>query len=339
MILPRKPVPGEPVSAQLIGRMIDYMRRITPIAGVRTRVASTPGGSIISALPADVAAQAQGTFPFEVRAVQVSGAGGTPQTVLAIYTPAGVLCVDDAVVGTIATATALASQGDGWYTYTGVVPPSAGQSAQIWLTVTWPTGTGAVSGSPTAAISLGAGSGESVLLARVARSSAGVLTIFQCVYSALGFWRPVKETTPDDVSIGFVPAAAQGQQADPDEGKLQVNGWKAGTPQSQTTLAADMSATGASGHVVFRNASGTLEYKPIGQLQGGGGGGGGLTGTVEFVADVDWYVNGSVHQLRKRLRILDLSTGQVTDKANTTYANGWEVMANSTPITSIVNNS
>lgn len=68
-----------------------------------------------------------------------------------------------------------------------------------------------------------------------------------------------------------------------------------------------------------------------------GGGGGGLTGTVEFVADVDWYVNGSVHQLRKRLRVLDLATGNVSDKANTTYANGWEVAANTTPITAIIN--
>ena len=61
------------------------------------------------------------------------------------------------------------------------------------------------------------------------------------------------------------------------------------------------------------------------------------SGTVEFVADVDWYVNGSVHQLRKRLRVLDLATGNVTDKANTTYANGWEVAANTTAITSIIN--
>lgn len=68
-----------------------------------------------------------------------------------------------------------------------------------------------------------------------------------------------------------------------------------------------------------------------------GGGGGGLTGTVEFVADVDWYVNGSVHQLRKRLRVLDLATGNATDKANTTYANGWEVATDTTPIAAIIN--
>ena len=68
----------------------------------------------------------------------------------------------------------------------------------------------------------------------------------------------------------------------------------------------------------------------------GSGGGGGLYGTVEFVADNDWYVNGSVHQLRKRLRVLDLATGQVTDKAGTTYANGWEVAAYSIGISSII---
>lgn len=72
-------------------------------------------------------------------------------------------------------------------------------------------------------------------------------------------------------------------------------------------------------------------------LASGYGSGGGLSGTVEFVADADWYVNGSVHVLRKRLRILNLATGQVTDKPNTTYANGWEVMAQTTPISGIIN--
>jgi hypothetical protein len=62
------------------------------------------------------------------------------------------------------------------------------------------------------------------------------------------------------------------------------------------------------------------------------------SGTIEFVADVDWYVNGSVHQLRKRLRVLDLATGNVTDKAGTTYANGWEVITDTTPISSIIGN-
>lgn len=262
MILPRKPVPGEPVTAQLLCRMIDYMRRITPLRGNGVLTQATPGGTVISALPFPAAPAGVGPFPYEVQAVDVPGTGGSAaQTVLAIFTPEGVLCVDNGVVSTIATATALASQGDGWYTYSGVVPPSAGQSAQIWLTVTWPASTGSV----TARISTGTGSGSSsgdeerILLAKVARASSGGLSIIQYVYSALGFWRPVSASP--------------------------------------------------------------------------------LSGTVEFVADADWYVNGSVHVLRKRLRVLDLATGAVTDKAGTTYANGWEVMANSTPISSIINQS
>jgi hypothetical protein len=97
---------------------------------------------------------------------------------------------------------------------------------------------------------------------------------------------------------------------------------------SATTLADDLQAQSAvQGHVLYRNADGTLEYKTIGQLSGG---------TVEFVADIDWYVDGSVHQLRKRLRVLNLATGIITDKAGTTYANGWEVAANTTPISQII---
>lgn len=65
--------------------------------------------------------------------------------------------------------------------------------------------------------------------------------------------------------------------------------------------------------------------------------GGGGSGTVEFVADVDWYYDSSYHVLRKRLRVLDLSTGAITDKPNTTFANGWEIAAPSTPISSIIN--
>ena len=259
MILPRKPVPGEPVTAQLIGRMIDYMRRITPLRGNGVLTQATPGGTVISALPSPAAPAGVGPFPFEVQAVDVPGTGGSAaQTVLAIYTPEGVLCVDNAVVSSIDTATAVASQGDGWYSYAGVVPPTSGQQTQIWLSVSWPAGT--ASGSPTATIGTSAGSGSSssivrsVLLAKAARSSSGLLTVSQFAYSALAFWRPFM-----------------------------------------------------------------------------------LSGTVEFMPDADWYVNGSVHVLRKRLRELDLATGQVTDKANTTYGNGWEVMANSTPISSIIN--
>ena len=52
------------------------------------------------------------------------------------------------------------------------------------------------------------------------------------------------------------------------------------------------------------------------------------------MADGDWHVDGSVHVLRKRLRSLNLATG--ADRPNTAYGDGWELMADSTPISSII---
>lgn len=109
---------------------------------------------------------------------------------------------------------------------------------------------------------------------------------------------------------------------------------------------ADTATTGESVAAILvaqMSTDATEGYKLVKQLVdsaillgGGSDGGGGLSGTVEFVADVDWYVNGSIHQIIKRLRVLNLATGVVTDKAGTTYNNGWEVAANTTPISSII---
>lgn len=57
---------------------------------------------------------------------------------------------------------------------------------------------------------------------------------------------------------------------------------------------------------------------------------------LEFVSDVDWYVNGSVHVLRKRLRVLDLHTGKITDKEGTDFADGWDTAAETVGISTII---
>ena len=59
-------------------------------------------------------------------------------------------------------------------------------------------------------------------------------------------------------------------------------------------------------------------------------------GTLEYVADNDWYVDESVHQLRKRLRVLNFKTGEITDKPGTTYSDGWEVVTDAVPISDII---
>lgn len=75
--------------------------------------------------------------------------------------------------------------------------------------------------------------------------------------------------TPDDVSTEFIPHdSAQGAD-NSDEGKLQIKGFKKGTPTSSTTIAADLQATGTNGgHVLFRESDGSLKFKEIGKLTG-----------------------------------------------------------------------
>lgn len=232
----------------------------------------------------------------------------------------------------------------------GVVPESAlptgwfrirtvsASSTAVWLNVRTDSSTGAFGDAILSQAPASATTGYDVASYCVAALSVdattGAKSVRQYICSAVVLGSGGDALVPDNVSTELIPPPPQGEDPDGDEGRLQVKGWKSAAPTSQTTLAQDLQATGASGHVVFRNASGALEYKAIGSIPDPPSP---PTGTVEFVADCDWYVNGSVHQLRKRLRILDLATGQVTDKPNTTYAGGWEVMANTTPISGIIN--
>ena len=43
--LPEPPNRGEPIRAELIRQMLDYMRRITPVAGPNIKVSIGPGGA------------------------------------------------------------------------------------------------------------------------------------------------------------------------------------------------------------------------------------------------------------------------------------------------------
>ena len=141
---------------------------------------------------------------------------------------------------------------------------------------------------------------------------------------------------PDDVSVERRPHDSSSGADNDKEGALQIKGFDKGTPQDSSTLADYLEADDGTKPTILARVEGAnapqLKYIPIGKLQGGGGGG--LSDTVEFVADIDWDTYD--HVLRKRIRILNLATGQVTDKPNTTYANGWETAAKSTPISSII---
>ena len=98
MILPRKPVPGEPVTAQLLGRIIDYMRRITPLKGPNVELRATPGGTMICVGAAGAggsSGEVAGIFPFLVRFVPSAEEGATAvQGDYIVYIPAGALAVN-----------------------------------------------------------------------------------------------------------------------------------------------------------------------------------------------------------------------------------------------------
>lgn len=71
----------------------------------------------------------------------------------------------------------------------------------------------------------------------------------------------------DDVSINLIPDPPSGTQPTGDEGKLQIKGWKTGTPASSTSLASDINWEYTTEALVARDLTdGTLRYKPIGDL-------------------------------------------------------------------------
>lgn len=114
---------------------------------------------------------------------------------------------------------------------------------------------------------------------------------------------------PDDVSTNLIPDPPSGTQPDGDEGKLQVKGWKAGTPVSSYTVAQDIARDNAdSNSVVVRNSSGTLEYKPIGtlaQLTGSS-----VTGTKTVLTGLRWDT--TTHELVISSATVVYSKGIVT---------------------------
>ena len=96
MILPRKPVRGEAVKASLLGQIIDYMRRSTPIAGPGIFMRAGPGGTIIGVKAGDEPGAGGGDdlYPFKVRFVPSAenGAAATDGDFI-VYIPEGSLTV------------------------------------------------------------------------------------------------------------------------------------------------------------------------------------------------------------------------------------------------------
>ena len=153
------------------------------------------------------------------------------------------------------------------------------ESGHVWLEVS--TSAGAVTagfvGDPEEGEEGGEGEEEEeplrICIAEVsytppASTVPAKITIFQSVVGALRVGNDGLE--PDNISTELIPHDSSSGADNADEGKLQIKGWKAGTPVSSQSLAAALSYSGGSpsslGHLVLRDTQGALKYLPIGTL-------------------------------------------------------------------------
>ena len=205
--------------------------------------------------------------PFSVRWSQAENNG---QGTWVIWLPDDdkLVMVDGSYV-TIGGTTAATILPTGWYT----VDDLGDEAEAVWLTIHVPEeGSTASVTAELSDVATRPGEGESAVNLLVAtmetKSGTGFKFVKQFIDSAvvLGSGGSGQTVTPDDTSTQFIPHDDSPGADNTHEGELEVKGWDKGTPTSATTIAADLLATSASGHIVFRNSGGTLEYKPIGAL-------------------------------------------------------------------------
>ena len=334
----KNPIVGTPLTPSVIKQIHTAVRRFMPIAGNGIRTTVTAGGTIISAIPAPAPKKPKDKpLPFEVRydGTIDSGAGGWK-----IYLPTEHLVqFDGEYLDPLNGVTPiLDANGDetGWYSFDEITI----HDDHVWLVISESSGSGAHSASFENAEDSQAVA--NICIAEVSyeaatQSTPETITIKQSVVGAIVMSSSV---APDDISTELIPDPPAGTQPDGDEGKLQIKGWKQGNNVNTDSLAEILQGTvnvGQNYQVLVRcpqvGGVPALGYVPIEKLYQDTSG---EDMTVEFVADVDWYVNGSTHVLRKRLRVLNLRTGAVADKANTTFANGWETAANTVGISTVL---
>lgn len=321
----KNPIVGTPLTPSVIKQIHTAVRRYMPIAGNGIRTSVTAGGTIISVIPAPAPKkQKDKPLPFEVRydGTLDSGAGGWK-----IYLPTEHLVqFDGAYLDPLGDVTPiLDANGDetGWYSFDEITL----QDDHVWLVISESSG----AHSASFANAEDQQAVANICIAEVSyeaatESTPETITIKQSVVGAIVMSSGGGgEVVPDDISTEFIPDPPSGTQPDGDEGKLQIKGFKAGTPVSSTTIAADLKASGANaGHVVFRESDGSLSYKPIGTL-------GGITETgLKIVTDIQWSTTN--HRLE-----IEHATVSVVNGIITSWTENGDQTINTTSISSIIN--
>lgn len=226
--------------------------------------------------------------------------------------PAALVLVDDSAE-TITGITACQNLAAGWYTVDGVSASST--AIYLVVTVTEASGTAPASNEVELTDSPGSAStGKKVYSLLAAEISTDQTTGA----------KSVKQGLTSSVTIGT------GEKRDLDEtsidentsDEVEIKGWETGTPAGSNTVGDILGGNGGTGEdaekVICRQADGSLVFRQIGNVSGGG-----LSGTVNFVADVKYDL--SDHQLQQRIDTLNLATGQVTPGQYATITNGQAV--------------
>lgn len=114
---------------------------------------------------------------------------------------------------------------------------------------------------------------------------------------------------------------ADGDDSD-SEDEIQIKGWDTGTPLSATTLAADLTATGAPGDlIVVRQEDGTLAYKAVGHLDEESGDESDGTEEITVVTGMTYTPSTGVFQMTKKtIRAVVISTSSTDTTVFTAVA-------------------
>ena len=263
---------------------MNYVLSPAAVRKLRRAIAANPGNTGVGAAPSPVSVDDYPP-PFTVRWSSSETSGGT----WLIWLPdrSKLVVYDGTYINTISGVTAAQNFASGYYTVNALQASSTNVYLNVTVTESTGAATSALADSPASA-----SSGEkvySILVATMATDQTkGTKSVKQFVDSAIIIGGENNESVvPDDKSTEFIPDPPSGAQPDGDEGKLQIKGFKAGTPVSSYTVAQDIARDNADGNsVVVRSSSGTLEYKPIGtlaQLTGSA-----VTGTKTVLTGLIW---------------------------------------------------
>lgn len=318
-LLPPEPSPGDKITAEFVRELIRCIRERQIIKGSGYSISSNANGTVIKFGPETPKKTSAEPLPYEVRwdSTLNSGSGGWK-----IYLPTDHLLSydgDDIATADIGGATVIKdanNQDTPWY----LLDDISSSDDHVWLVLTIDESNGTVDAEFAAAEGQ-ATTGEKVVNVCIAELDYNsgppvTITIKQSVVGALHLGNG-DTITPDDVSTELIPQPAQGAQPNGDEGRLQIKGFKSGTPADQNSLADYLTGgTSLPSGGILLLARGTdsdgaqLFYLPLDALWGDGSSGGLPAPEVTYLDDVTW--DQSNHQLVKSWATKNLVTGVVT---------------------------